>query len=215
MGSKEVMLRSLGEAANFVMKLHVAALHASETIAFQGLDLYPMIDGVYACSPEQGPILAFMKDTLVRLVLGFLLETNPLHRFTVRCGLSFGPIAKGRSTRQCSGVLDTHQDYSDRVLLGMPLSQAYECERMAPPFGVYLHESSRAFAPSGTSVLSGTLWKWWKFRTQPGDNDVVTELRRVLETHYQWCGRHVATLSYEAEAIHRHHELAREYFSSE
>lgn len=59
MGSRSIMLRSASIAANFVMKLHVAALHAKEAVAYPDLELYPMIDGVYACAPAQGPMLAY------------------------------------------------------------------------------------------------------------------------------------------------------------
>jgi hypothetical protein len=205
----------VGIAANFLMKLHVAALDAKATVAYQDLELYPMIDGVYACTPTQGPMLAFMKTTLSRLALGFIFEANPLYRFCVRCGLSYGPIIKGRSTTQSSLVLGHNSAYCDRVLLGIPLSQAYDCERMAAPFGVYLDESTRAFAPPGADVLTGTHWKWWTFRNQPGDDDIATHLKKSLERHYDWCSRHVTTIQYEAEAIERHRNLVADYFAKD
>jgi hypothetical protein len=215
MGSRSIMLRSASIAANFVMKLHVAALQAKETVAYNDLELYPMIDGVYACAPTQGPMLAFVKTAFSCLALGFLFEANPLYRFTVRCGLSFGPIFKGRKTTQCSDVLNRHPSYCDRVLLGIPLSQAYDCERLAAPFGVCLDESTRAFAPSGADTLSGMHWKWWRFRNQPGDNDIATCLKRSLERHYDWCSKHVTSILYDSEAIKRHRDLVADYFAED
>lgn len=215
MGSNSNMLRSMSIAANFVMKLHIAALRAKREITDPELELYPMIDGIYACTPQQARILAFANRLFSCVALAFIFEENPLYRFTVRAGLSFGPICKGRGAIECSPDLKQHRDYCDRILLGMPLSQAYDSEKRAAPFGLYLHESTRAFAPEGSDVLSGTHWKWWKFYNKKGDPQIATELRKKLKPHYEWCRNHVTTLLYEQDSINKHEALANEYFSDE
>ena len=42
MGSQSIMLRSLKIASNFVMKLHIAALRASETIFVKNLEIHSL-----------------------------------------------------------------------------------------------------------------------------------------------------------------------------
>ncbi len=211
MGSESSMLRSISIASNFVMKLHISALRTQTAFP---VELYPVIDGIYACSTDQPRILAFANRVFSSIAIEFLSESEPLHRFMVRAGLAFGPIIKGTNTTQGSPVLAQHQPYCDRILIGMPLTQAYRCERAAAPFGVYLHESVRAFAPIGTSVLSGIHWKWWKFYNQHSDPQLASELESALKTHLQWCVAHSTTVQYPKDDIQRHLELVKEYFAN-
>lgn len=74
MGSESIMLRSLSIASNFLMKLHVAALRASQAFP---VELYPIIDGVYACSDSQSTILRFVNRLTQDLQLrSYLKQTH-------------------------------------------------------------------------------------------------------------------------------------------
>jgi hypothetical protein len=212
MGSQSIMLRSLGIASNFVMKLHSAAILAREVYP---IELYPVIDGVYVCSDSQSHILNFVNRVYSALALTFILETNSFHRFVIRGGLAYGPIIRGKEALACADILSGHEDYAKRILLGMPLAQAYQTERQASPFGLALHESVRAFAPSGQSVMFGTYWKWWLSHYQAGDDIIASELFKSLKGHYAWCLKHTISLSYGKEDIDKHRALAEEYFSTD
>jgi len=59
MGSRNIMRRSMSFAANFVMKLHIACLDTWKSEP--KVELYPMVDGVYACSKNLVELLAFVK----------------------------------------------------------------------------------------------------------------------------------------------------------
>jgi hypothetical protein len=210
MGSQSVMLRSLKTASNFLMKLHVAALTAHTTNTT--LELYPMIDGIYVCSPNQSHILNFVKIVHSALAVTFILETDPFHRFQIRSGLAYGPIVKGEGTLRCSDQLNNNPDHARRILLGPPLTQAYQVEKQSAPFGVALHESVRTFAPPRGVLMFGTYWKWWKYHPQPDDDALSQELSNSLQDHYAWCLEHTVALSYNKEDIERHKSLAKEYF---
>lgn len=211
MGSQSIMMRSVRIASNFLMKLHIAALRASETYP---VELYPVIDGVYVCSPTQSNILHFVNRVNSALALTFILENNALHRFEIRSGLAYGPVVKGRDALGCADELRNNPEHAEQVLLGPPLTQAYETEKQAAPFGVALHESVRCFASEGEVAMSGTYWQWWKSHCQATDDVIASELYRCLSAHYLWCQNHTVALMYKKEDIDKHLRLATEYFSS-
>jgi len=211
MGSQSLMLRSLNIASICLMKLHVAALRASQN--FPAVELYPVIDGVYVCSPSQSPLLNFVNRVNSSLAVTFILETNPIHRFEIRSGLAYGPIVKGKGALECADELHDNPEHTSKILLGGPLTQAYQIERQSAPFGVALHESARAFAPTGDLPMSGTYWQWWKSHCRTGDNTLASELSNSLQAHYEYCLKHTVLLSYDKLDIERHKLLAEEYFS--
>jgi hypothetical protein len=210
MGSQSAMLRSIGVASNFLMKLHIAAFHSSQT--FQ-VDLYPVIDGLYICSQSQSQILNFVNRVNSRVATTFMLETNSLHKFLIRSGLAYGPVITGSQLLDCAEELRLNQEHTRKILLGPPLTQAYQIEKQSAPFGVALHESVRSFCPTGDTVMSGTYWRWWKSYCRPNDQLLALELSQSLKEHYEWCLKHTTGLSYDKADIERHKALAEEYFS--
>src|SRR5205809_4868924 len=103
MGSRNIMRRSMSFAANFVMKLHIACLDTWKSEP--KVELYPMVDGVYACSKNLVELLAFVKLVYRSLAMEFVSEDNPLYRFMVRGGVSFGLVIKQPDFADCSLVL--------------------------------------------------------------------------------------------------------------
>jgi hypothetical protein len=211
MGAESTMRRSTSIAANFVMKLHVAALDARAALG-KNYDLYPVIDGLYACTSSQVDILEFIKNTFCRLALAFVNERKNIHRFVVRGGLAFGPVAKGRDMTKCSPTLTGNVPYCDRILLGMPMTQAFRVANNAAPFGMYIHESARAFAPANTGVIRGTHWQWWRYYPGPDTVSLAGLLRNALGVYFKWCGLHQTTILYEPERMDAHMKLMQEYF---
>jgi hypothetical protein len=91
----------------------------------------------------------------------------------------------------------------------MAISHAYEAESLAPPFGVYIHESARAFAPRTTDSYPYrvNLWRWFT------DNDALTwAMRRTLLGHFDWIDKNRSAAQCDSEAFNRHKSLAVEYF---
>lgn len=214
MGIGPVMGRSLDMAANFIFKLHVAAL---QTPAAQ-VKLYPVMDGLYAATPNQQLLLAFLRSLLEECGQLFINTPvgQPLHRFIVRGALAYGPIIHGASVPntavQAPGVAQnvfaTNPSYKAAIMLGLPMVQAHECERQAPPFGIYVHESARSFAPPGQTPLHHVWWKWGG----PG-NPTWAALPAALTTHYAWCRQNARAIQYEADRIAVHEEMASQYLA--
>jgi hypothetical protein len=209
MGAGSSLLRSLSVAANFVMKLHIAAL--SVVPHYSDIKLYPMIDGLYCRSGEQPSILGLLKEVFFRLGLTFVAEREDLHRFCIRGGLAYGPVLTGEDIVSASDVLSQNSDYCSSILLGITLTQAFDTSRKAAPFGISLDESVRAFAPTGASVLSGTNWKWWKF-VQGGDS-LIPVLKARLTEYQDWCKIHSSSMIYKEERIEAHKKLVMDFFT--
>ena len=214
MGSGNTMGRSMAIAANFIMKLHVAALESRGSST--GIELYPMIDGLYVCSETLEAMFPFLRRVLIRLAVTFVSEPDPIYRFIVRGGLAYGPVTRQLDVQEGSAILTSNPDYCRRILLGLPLAQAYDEERKgAPPFGVAIHESARAFGRIGGNPLSGRYWRWWD-SSKPGPNsNLASILEQELHRYYGWCIKHSAALGYERDRILFHWKLARDYFSDE
>ena len=71
------MSRSLARSANFIFKLHTAGLQAPK----QNVNMYPVMDGLYASSPRQSDILDFLKSVMSDIAAEFIREPNMHHRF--------------------------------------------------------------------------------------------------------------------------------------
>jgi hypothetical protein len=91
MGVQSAMSRSLDITANFVFKLHVAALQAPHA----GVSLYPVMDGLYISSPSQQAVLDFLRSMFSNIAEVFVAETENLHRFIVPGAVAFGPVIHG------------------------------------------------------------------------------------------------------------------------
>ncbi|ABO89679.1 TPA: hypothetical protein P2N00_001605 [Aeromonas salmonicida] len=208
MGIQSAMSRSLSISANFVFKLHIAALSAPR----ENVQIYPVMDGFYACSPCQNAMLAFLRNVLTTMGSIFLETPQPLHRFIARGALAFGPVIHGSQVPD--GVdpgLVGHEQYKSAILLGMPIVQANKAEGFAPPFGIYIHESARAFAPDGQQPFHHVWWKW----VNPDVSHVWNNLLERLSSHYEWCSGRPNRLLYDATRISAHKQLATEYFSAD
>lgn len=205
MGTQSAMSRSIDATANFVFKLHTAVIQSNT----MGIDIYPVMDGFYASSPSQSNILDFLRSVFLLVADEFIQTSLPLHKFIIRGGLAFGPVIHGRSINaQSSPALANNPAYRDSILLGMPMVQSHLCERSAPPFGIFVHESARSFAPPGLAPIHFTWWKWAN-----NSNQTWRTLKRSLNQHYTWCSRRSMALEYSIERIKAHKEMIDQYFA--
>ena len=214
MGTANQMLRSLPIAANFVFKLHLAVLESSGEVGgpSHGVLLYPVMDGVYITSPRRKPLQLLLSQALCRLALTFLNEDTCFHQFLVRGAIAYGPVYHGaRVDPRASRVLAGHARVRDSILMGVPMAQAYQTERDAPPFGVAVHSSARSFAPSGDSPFP-FVWLDWHRRSRPCVD--AKSLLGKLQAYFDWQSEHCIMTGYEPERIERHRNLAREFLTS-
>jgi hypothetical protein len=208
MGIQSAMGRSLSISANFIFKLHIAALSTPRS----DVQLYPIMDGFYATSPSKEEMLNFLRAVLSKIGQEFLDTENPLHRFIVRGALAFGPIVHGSQvTDKVNLKLADNEQYKSAIFLGMPVVQAYLGEHNAPPFGIFVHESARAFSPDREQPLHHVWWKW----VRPELGNVWNNLLKKLNSHYEWCMERPNRLLYETSRVEIHKKLANEYFAQE
>lgn len=209
MGARGKLLRSVRTAAIPIMKLHVAALTAVEKNNRTPLELFPMIDGIYVVSEEVTPVKFFFSDVFRSMAAEFL-AIELWERSVVRAAVAYGPVILGRESKAGAEILKK-STYSDSMLIGMPLVQAFLSETNAPPFGIYVHESARAFAPPNSKPFSQILWRWWLSDDDAGK--VAAALPKELNAYYDYCSDFPTTSGYALDRIESHRKLAREYFS--
>ena len=208
MGVQSAMSRSLDITANFVFKLHVAALQAPNT----GVSLYPVMDGLYIASSTQQAILDFLRSVFSDIAETFVNEKENLYRFIVRGALAFGPVIHGAAVpASASNVFGSAVGghYKNAILLGIPMVQSHLAEKDAPPFGLFVHDSARTFAPPATAPLHHVWWRW----VNAANSHVWNPLSGALTTYFGWCRERPNSILYDRERIDVHAGLARQYFT--
>jgi hypothetical protein len=206
MGTQASMSRSLKVTANFIFKLHTAALQAPHA----NVRVYPVMDGFYAAAVDQAHMLSFLRSVFVAAAEEFNGTANNYYRFVVRGALAYGPVIHGNAIpNAASQVLGGHAAYRDLILLGMPIVQAHLGEASAPPFGVYVHESARAFAPAGAEPLHHAWWQWHNAGTQAIWNGLMDN----LNAYFDWCAQRSLRIGYPSDRIAVHREMARQFFA--
>lgn len=205
------MLRSLGRATNFVLKIHVACLEVrTEFPDTAPVRLYPAIDGLYVTSLNQSDLLKFVRRVMENLAANFVLEKNNEYRFLVKGAIAFGPVIHGSDCLKASDTLSNYPSHASQVLIGAPLAQANQAERAAPPYGIYVHESARSMAPPGDEPLKSPFLVWW----EPGQNSegIASRLRTAVRQWLAWARLRPSTLLYDPARIDAHAALFEEYF---
>lgn len=211
MGTANQMLRSLPIAANFIFKLHCAGLEAADEISLPGIRLYPVMDGVYITSRRREPLQSIVNQSLRRVAFTFLNETTPFHQFLVRGAVVFGPVYHGSDLDpHTAHILDRHKDIRDSILMGLPMAQAYWAERDAPPFGIAMDASARAFAPEGDKPFRFIWFDWFRYTEPPLD---PSQMLGHLDKYFEWHRAHTNSTGYTADRIERHSRLATEFFT--
>jgi len=197
MGIACAMQRSMKIAANFMLKLHIAALHAPHA----NVRLYPIMDGFYASSPSQTDMLVFLRYVFHALAETFVAEPHHHFRFVIRGSFAFGTVVHGAGLPPLvSTTLNGAPEYRRRLLIGMPMIDSCRSEKMAPPFGVYVHESARTGAPLGDAPLPDELWRW----NAPPHAATWAALGPRMNEYYDWCDAHSAAIGYPLADIVRH-----------
>jgi hypothetical protein len=204
MGTQVSMSRSISMTANFIFKLHIAALRASGA----GVKLYPVMDGFYAAAANRKQMLDFLLSVYKSVAEEFNAPVKPHHRFMIRGGLAFGPVIHGEGVGKCAPELGNNPGYSKSILLGLPMVQAHLSEREAPPFGVFVHESARTFAPEKTEPLH---WIWWPWKNNESAA-TWNALREQLNAHFKWCKERAQAIGYSLDRIETHEKMVEQYF---
>jgi len=86
--------------------------------------------------------------------------------------------------------------------------QACQSEKYAPPFGIYIHESARSFAPQDTEPIHHVWMKWFDEQNREG-------YLNGIKSYFDWFETKPNFMQYNSERIQEHKKMAEEYFGAE
>jgi hypothetical protein len=162
MGAGHIMGASVRKSANFLTRLHMAVHRAVTAVDFKGR-LLTINDGVFIVTPSKRELMSVMGRALILLSCDFVAVPRPHDRFLMRGGIAYGPVYFGGDLIPglAPKKLRENAEFLLPVMFGPPIIQAYRAESFAPPFGVAVHESARAFFPPQEEPFRMTHWLWW------------------------------------------------------
>lgn len=213
MGTKGKMENSVNTCAIFILKFHSAILAAKQKGC--QIKLYPVMDGVYITSESSTDLQNALVHIYTELGDLFLNEKTFHHKFLVKASIAYGPVIHGSNiAKTVSNEFSNADDYKQSLLLGLPMIQAITGEQSAPPFGVFIHESARAFCKSGEFPFAFKWWKWFlKSNTVGWTKQKTEQLAKDIEDYFNICEKLTISLDYPLDRIKFHKNAAKEYFT--
>lgn len=202
MGTKNTMTESFQKAANFLLKFHCCVLEVLKDEP--NVTYYPMMDGIFITSKKHNTIRRVINKIFTSVANIFLSEDQNFHRFLIKGAIAFGYIAHGNSitANVCPSLADK-DNYKRSIMFGLPMIQAFKSEHIAPPFGVYIHESARK-----PQLLQGRYYNW-TFLPK-------TDKKKLFEcilSYFDWCSYFNNSLELEPSKIELYKKLTQEYFT--
>lgn len=205
MGTKSSMSESFEKSANFILRFHTVVLKAGTT---KKIRVYPVMDGVYVVVEQLENMIAFINRVMTGLAEVFLSEQNN-HRFIVKGALAKGTLQHGSQiSSEVSPVMASRVGYKQHLLFGMPMIQAFNAEKNAPPFGIYIHESART-----VKGLQGRYFFWRRDEAISENADLLTQLKEALLEFLKWEGERHYYFELDPSKFAEYEQRVREYFT--
>ncbi|WP_420386458.1 hypothetical protein [Roseivirga sp.] len=202
MGTKNIMSDSVNTAANFIFKFHGAIQSSKDAHA----KYYPLMDGVFITTPSQIVLKRVIRKIFVCLFEIYSKTELCKYRFLAKGSISFGPVIHGRDVpKSASTSLENDLNYKTSILMGTPMIQAYSIEKLAPPFGVFIHESARTFAPKQSIPFSGKYFQWFP------DNFDKAQFEVEVKKYFDWAIKYEKSLELDAEKSKYYMKIFGEY----
>lgn len=201
MGTRSTMSESFEKAANFLLRFHSCVISAVKDE--EKLHYYPVMDGVYIASPQKEALAKALKSILNNLSDIFIEEEHINHRFVIRGAIARGDIAHGCNiTSEICDIVASAGDYKNTVMMGLPMIQAYTSEHLAPPFGIYIHESARV-----PNALQGRFFAWCK-------SDKRLMLKQKINEYFDWCSTYFNYLEMDKIKIEHYRQMNKEHLTN-
>lgn len=210
MGSRGTMARSLEQSAIDILSLHATADQSHDV---DNIDLLPLQDGLYIVSESQSAMKGFLGNTFNSLAAESI-ETYDRFKYIVRGSLAYGEVVLGEDLpEEINSEFISGSFPTDALILGAPVTQAYNNESKAPPFGIYVHESARSLVPSGeastaTTPMEFIWWRWYEDKETDSE-----EIYESLEDYFEWCGKNNLRIGYDEKDMERHQDMAEQYLN--
>lgn len=214
MGTSAISSRSITEAAIKVFKLHISAVANFEDLpewCRNRLEMYPMMDGVYAVSESKEALQRLLESIFVSLGEDMVDAEEIHHVLAIRAAIAYGPIIEGNHVNGYNDILEG-TDHQQRTMVGLPIVQSFLSEGKAPPFGVFIHESARAFAPDREDPFQFVWWKWFRSNHDEYNyEELALDIRQRLGEYYRWGRQNSKRIGYSEDKIDEHERLAEQY----
>lgn len=205
MGTKSSMSESFEKSANFILRFHTAVLNAEIP---KKVRVYPVMDGVYVVVKKLEDMMTFVNRIMTSLAEVFLSEPNN-HRFMVKGALAKGTLQHGsKISSEVSPDMAPKVGYKQHLLFGMPMIQAFNSEKCAPPFGIYIHESART-----VKGLQGRYYFWHRDESVSDNADLQTQLKDALLEFLKWEGERHYYFELESSKFAEYEQRVKEYFT--
>jgi len=213
---------SVAKTANAVARLHMAVHHARNSCEFSG-EILPINDGIFLASKSKNETCNVLRMTMIMLAATFLCTPVPANRFLYRGAIAFGPVVSGADLSCGLSVKKKEKGVGEcleRVMIGSPVIQAYQAETNAPPFGIAVHESARAFAGEGDRPFPSTHWLWWVIGEGERRPEIIGDfgkfkevLRNEVASHLKWLGHYEMFNRVAEDKIKKYSSMSEQYFS--
>lgn len=212
MGTRTHMKKSVRETANFIFKLHSAIISAWREKPYKNVFVYPVMDGAYITSGNKQNMINILLRVYRSLADCFLKESNWAYLYLVRGSVAYGEVVHGHNVPyEASKAFEMNLGYKDYILLGSAMIKAYDGEKSAAPFGIYIDESaSRGRKNNGGSFAPD--WKWFEDESLKIDRDLSGTISEKIRTYLDTMKEENHPLHYPEDRIEEHKRLTKEYF---
>lgn len=200
MGTRSTMSESFEKSANFILRFHSCVVTAVDNE--KKIKVYPVMYGVYISSPQKENMTRVLKAIMDKLSDLFISEAKLNHRFVVRGAIAKGEVAHGCNiTDSICGIISNKENYKDTLMTGLPMIQVYSSEHLAPPFGIYIHESARM-----PNSLQGRFFSWCK-------DDKKKTLKDAVDDYFDWCMTYHNYLEMDKSKIEHYKQMNKEHLT--
>lgn len=215
MGTKKITSRSNSEAGIKTFKLHTAAKLAYEAVDGdqEGLFVSPLMDGVYSFCTDKITLIKYLHNIYALLAEDVVEEDRDRFVYAIKGAIAYGPVIRGDNIEDGIAALED-TNHEELTAVGLPIVQAFEHEQKAPPFGVYVHESARAFAPDDDDPFRFVWWRWYESKnTNKYDREnLARDLHERISDYYNYCEDNTNRINYCEDRIAKHRDQVNEYF---
>ena len=188
MGAANLMQFSLKSAAILLGKLHDVIFKTWKEDSAR-LTIHSVVDGCYVVASEIIPLLHFVENVMSRYFACFYKEyqthckKRAIWKYCalLRGAITYGPIYSNEDMKKgfkCDKNITPEElrcAYFSNIFVGNLLARAYELEKKAPPFGVYLDSSvvcqnlSLQADEQAKFILGQGAWYRWFLNSATGD----------------------------------------------
>ena len=198
MGTSAILDWKLIAGAINIGKFHTAAIESDHS---DELNIYPMMDGIYATSKEDDVLAGWVADIYHRFshILTNRHEgyqnSELIYAPILRTGVAYGEVFHGYDLSD--SPLAKH-NIAGSILIGDAVAKAHRRESEAPPLGIRLDKSASDDSSSHDQ-------EWWP-------NEVRGE--EILKAYeaYLSCFERNSSIRYSDDKIDEHRDMARDYF---